>query len=68
MSLEWTELHEDQLAKRPLVYPDMFSDESSFSQWIQHFKGVAAINVWHDQTKLKWLHMRLTGKVHVALM
>ena len=62
MSLEWMEFHEDQLAKRQLIYPDMFSGESSFSQWIQHFKRVTAINMWDDQTKLKWLHVRLTGK------
>ena len=68
MSLEWTELHEDQLAKRPLIYPDMFSGEGSFSQWIQHFKRVGAINMWDEQTKLRWLLVHLTGKAYMALM
>lgn len=55
---------EDQLVNRP---SDLFSGEGSFSQWIQHFESVAAVNHWYDEEKLKWLHVRVTGKAHVAL-
>jgi hypothetical protein len=32
-----------------------------FSEWIEHFEAVAAINKWDDAAKLLWLRVRLVG-------
>lgn len=46
---------------RPLLTPESFSGKGSFSEWLQHFEGVAAINKWDDAAKLLWLRIRLVG-------
>ena len=54
--------------RRPFVLPEVFSGEGDFSDWIRHFESVAVINGWEeDSVKLQWLHVRVTGKAHVAL-
>ena len=53
----------------PVVLPEVFSREGDFSDWIRHFESVAVVNEWEeDSVKLQWLHVRVTGKAHVALM
>ena len=47
------ETHEGQLMSRPYIYPDLFSGEGSFSQWIKHFESAAAINHWDDETEVE---------------
>ena len=51
---------------RPLLTPESFSGKGSFSEWLQHFKGVAAINKWDDAAKLLWLRVRLIGAAQTA--
>ena len=51
----------------PLVLPEVFSGEENFDDWIGHFEDVSAVNMWTDDKKLLWMHVRLTGKAHVAL-
>ena len=52
---------------RPLIYPEVFTGDEDFSEWIQHFESVAVVNGWDDVTKLQWMHVRVTGKARVAL-
>ena len=52
--------------RKPLILPHTFA-EGSFCDWNQHFECVAGINGWNDVEKLQWMHVRLTGKAHVAL-
>ena len=51
---------------RPVVSPDAFNGEGSFSDWIDHFEGVASLNKWSDEDKLLWLRIRLTGRAQTA--
>ena len=51
---------------RPLVLPETFSDDGCFSDWIEHFESVAAVNSWDDAAKALWLRVRLTGKAQTA--
>ena len=50
----------------PLVLPEIFDGDGSFTYWICHFESVSAVNGWSDQDKLFWIRVRLTGKAHVA--
>ena len=47
---------------RPLV----LHSHGSFSDWIEHFESVAAVNCWDDAAKALWLRVRLTGKAQTA--
>ena len=51
---------------RPLLTPEPFSGKGSFTEWLQHFEGVAAINKWDDAAKLLWLRVRLVGGAQTA--
>ena len=51
---------------RPLLTPEPFSGKGSFTEWLQHFEGVAAINKWDDAAKLLWLRVRLVGTAQTA--
>ena len=51
---------------RPVVSPDTFNGEGSFSDWIDQFEGVASLNKWSDEDKLLWLQIRLTGRAQTA--
>ena len=50
----------------PLVLPEIFDGDKSFTDWICHFESVAAVNGWSEEDKLLWIRVRLTGKAHVA--
>ena len=45
----------ETVTTRPLLTPEPFSGKGSFTEWLQHFEGVAAINKWDDTSKLLWL-------------
>ena len=51
---------------RPLVLPEIFNGDGSFTDWICHFENASAVNGWSDDNKILWLQIRLTGKAHVA--
>ena len=52
--------------QRPLITPEPFSGTGTFSEWIEHFEAVAAINKWDDAAKLLWLRVRLVGGAQTA--
>ena len=51
---------------RPLLTPEPFTGTGSFTDWVDHFEGVAAINEWDDATKLMWMRVRLVGRAQTA--
>ena len=51
---------------RPLITPEPFSGAGAFSEWIEHFEAVAAINRWDDEAKLLWLRVRLVGGAQIT--
>ena len=51
---------------RPLVLPEPYSGEKDFTEWVDHFEDVAAINGWNENTKLAWLKVRLTDWAQTA--
>ena len=51
---------------RPLITPEPFLGTGAFSEWIEHFEAVAAINRWDDEAKLLWLRVRLVGGAQTA--
>ena len=56
----------DRGASRPLITLEPFSGTGTFSEWIEHFEAVAAINKWDDEAKLLWLRVRLVGGAQTA--
>ena len=52
--------------QRPLVLPEIFDGDGSFTEWICHFESVSDVNGWSDEDKLLWIRVRLTGKAHMA--
>ena len=50
----------------PLVQPDPYNGEGSWTQWEYDFLNVAAVNEWDDANKLKWLKVRLTACAQTA--
>ena len=53
-------------ATRPVVTPDAYTGDSSWTDWADHFEAVAKVNGWDDSIKLNWLPVRLTGKAQTA--
>ena len=51
---------------KPIVSPEPFNGEGSFTDWLDHFEGVARLNKWKEEEKVLWLRVRLTGKPQVA--
>ena len=49
-------------ATRPVVTPDAYTGDSSWTDWADYFEVVAKVNSWDDSIKLNWLPVRLTGK------
>ena len=43
---------------RPLVLLETFLGEEEWSQWISHYKSIAAVNEWDNDKKLLWLKAR----------
>eukprot|EP00731_Ephydatia_muelleri_P014390 Em0008g110a len=56
------------MSGKPLLLPEIYSGESQcWSDWIEHFESVAALNKWAtEDEKLKWLKVRLAGKARTA--
>ena len=54
------------VSQRPLITPEPFSGTGTFSEWIEHFEAVAAINKWDDAAKLLRLRVRLVGGAQTA--
>ena len=54
------------MSSKPLVLPEPFNGEGSWEQWNYHFDNVAAVNGWDEGDKLKWMKVRLTGRVQTA--
>ena len=54
------------MATRPVVLPELYSGEGNWSDWIDHFESVAAVNQWDDQAKILWIRVRLTGRAQTA--
>ena len=46
--------------------PETYTGEGEWSQWISHFKNVAAVNKWSAEDQLLWLKVRLTGRAQTA--
>ena len=53
---------------RPLIFPDKFSSEEDFSEWIAHFNSVSMVIGWSDDDRYKWLNVHVTGKARVTLV
>ena len=53
---------------RPVLLPDTFdgTNNASWEEWLRHFNNVAAVNLWEDEEKIKWLKVRLTGNAQTA--
>ena len=51
---------------KPLVLPEIFTGEKNWDEWADHFHSVATVNELDDETKLKWLLGRLTGRAATA--
>ena len=53
---------------KPLLLPEPFDGETTgWSEWMDHFESVAAVNKWDSgEDRLKWLRVRLTGKARTA--
>ena len=55
-----------QSRARPLVLPEIFDGDGSFTDWMYHFESVSAVNGWSGDDKILCLRVRLTVKAHVA--
>ena len=53
-------------SRRPVVLPESFNGEGDWSDWIEHFESVAAVNRWTEEEKLLWLRVRLVGRAATA--
>ena len=53
-------------SQRLLITTELFSGTGTFSELIEHFEVVAAINIWDDAAKLLSLHVRLEGGAQTA--
>lgn len=51
---------------KPPVLPEVYTGEKNWDEWIDHFESVATVCGWDDAAKLKWLHVRLTGRAGSA--
>jgi len=47
------------MAAKPVVLPDSFNDEGSWTECKYHFENVAKVNGWDNAKKLQWLRVRL---------
>ena len=54
------------MSTRPVVLPESFSGEGSWTDWNDHFSNVAIINGWGDDEKLLWLRVKLIGRAQAA--
>ena len=54
-----------RIMSKPVVAPEAYNSEGSFTDWVDHFENVAALNKWKEE-KVLWLRVRLTGKAQTA--
>ena len=56
------------MAAKPVALPEIFTGDGkqSWSDWLDHFDGVADVNEWDAGAKRKWIQARLTGRVATA--
>ena len=54
--------------QRPLAIPEIFNGEGKqlFSDWVDHFESVAAVNDWGADDRKKWIRARLTARAATA--
>ena len=50
----------------PVVFPEPYNGEGSWTDWYEHFESVAAVNRWKNEEKLLWLRVRLIGRPAMA--
>ena len=68
-SLHWRSRQLEEMANaKPLLLPEVFGgDPQSWTEWLEHFESVAAINTWESaEEKMKWLKVRITGQARMA--
>ena len=51
---------------RIMSKPEAYNGEGNFTDWVDHFENVAALNKWKEEEKVLWLCVRLTGKAQTA--
>ena len=51
---------------KPVIAPEAYNSEGSFTDWLDHFESIAALNKWNKEEKTLWLHVCLTGKAQTA--
>ena len=57
-SLHWRSRQLEEMATaKPLLLPEVFGGEpQSWTEWLEHFESLAAINKWESaEEKMKWL-------------
>ena len=67
--LHWRSRQLEEMANaKPLLLPEVFGgDPQSWTEWLEHFESVAAINKWESaEEKMKWLKVRITGQARMA--
>ena len=64
----WPIIIEEMATAKPLLLPEVFSGEpQSWTEWLEHFESVAAINKWESaEEKMKWLKVRITGQARMV--
>ena len=55
--------HKRKVESKPVLVPEYFSGEESYED---QFESIAEINGWGEDQKLRWLKVRLTGRVLMA--
>ncbi len=51
---------------KPMITPEAFNGQGSWTEWYVHFQNVVEINDWDEANQLKWLKVRLTGRAQTA--
>ena len=51
---------------RPVVLPEPYNGESSWTDWYEPFESMAAVNRWKNEEKLLWLRVRLVDRAATA--
>ena len=67
--IHWHSRQLEEMANaKPLLLPEVFGGEpQSWTEWLEHFESVAAINKWESaEEKMKWLKVRITGQARMA--
>ena len=51
-----------KMSEKPVVLPDTFNGEGSWTKLKSHFLNVAQVNGWNDDAKVQWLRVWLVGR------